>query len=133
MRIGELAERTGATAKTIRYYEGIGILEPPDRTGSGYRDFAETAVIRLEFIRAAQAVGLTLGEIHGVLALRDHGQTPCGHVHDLLVNRAREIGRRIAELEALQAELRRLVKRAERLDPLACDERRICHLLGRDL
>ncbi|HEY6416930.1 MAG TPA: heavy metal-responsive transcriptional regulator [Acidimicrobiales bacterium] len=84
MRIGELAAVGGVTAKTIRYYEDIGVLDPPARTPSGYRNYSRAATDRLGFIRSAQAVGLTLGEIRGILALRDRGTTPCGHVLDLI-------------------------------------------------
>jgi DNA-binding transcriptional MerR regulator len=118
------------TAKTIRYYEHIGLLEPPARTPAGYRDYEPAALDRLAFIRAAQAIGLTLGEIRSIIALRDEGQTPCGHVLDLLRRRADELDRRIAELRSLRGELRRLVDRAEGLDAADCDPGRVCHLIG---
>lgn len=130
MRIGELAERAGVSTKTIRYYEKIGVLQEPERSPSGYRDYDDEAVARLGFVRAAQASGLTLGEIRGIIALRDRGETPCGHVLDLLTVRAAEVDRRIAELESLRAELGRLARRARSLDPADCDPRRVCHLIG---
>lgn len=130
MRIGDLARRSGVTAKTIRYYEDIGLVEPPERTPSGYRDYEPAALERLAFIRGAQAIGLSLGEIRSIIALRDDGQTPCGHVLDLLRHRADELDRRIAELQSLRGELRRLVDRAEGLDPADCDPGRVCHLIG---
>ena len=130
MRIGELAARSGVSTKTIRYYEDIGLLPPPPRLGSGYRDYEPSTLDRLAFIRAAQAVGLALGEIRGIVALRDEGQTPCGHVLDLLRARSAELDRRIAELRALRSELGRLVARAAALDPADCDPERICHLVG---
>jgi MerR family copper efflux transcriptional regulator len=130
VRIGELARRSGVPAKTIRYYEDIGLVEPPARTPAGYRDYEPVALDRLAFIRAAQAIGLTLGEIRSIIALRDDGQTPCGHVLDLLRHRADELERRIAELRSLRSELRRLVDRADGLDPADCDPGRVCHLIG---
>ena len=130
MRIGELAQRSGVSTKTIRYYEDIGLVPPAPRMPSGYRDYGSSTLDRLAFIRAAQAVGLSLGEIRGIVALRDEGQTPCGHVLDLLRTRSAELNRRIAELRALRSELNRLVARAEALDPADCDPRRICHLVG---
>lgn len=130
MRIGDLAQRSGATAKTIRYYEDIGLVEPPPRTPAGNRDYAPAALDRLAFIRAAQAIGLTLGEIRSIIALRDAGQTPCGHVLELLRQRADEFDRRITELRSLRGELRGLVDRAEWLDPADCDPGRVCHLIG---
>lgn len=130
MRIGELAERSGVSTKTIRYYEEIGLVPPAPRLRSGYRDYEPSMLDRLAFIRAAQAVGLSLGEIRSIVALRDEGQTPCGHVLDLLRTRSAELDRRIAELRALRGELNRLVARAETLDPADCDPERICHLVG---
>jgi MerR family transcriptional regulator, copper efflux regulator len=129
MRIGELAAVSGVSAKTLRYYEDIGVLDPPARTPSGYRNYTREANDRLGFIRSAQAVGLTLGEIRGILALRDRGTTPCGHVLDLITARAADLDRRISELQRLRAELGRLVARAEGLDPSDCDPRRVCHLI----
>ncbi len=84
MLIGELAERSGVPAKTIRYYEDLDILPPPRRTVGGYRDYDDAAVDRLRFVRAAQAAGLTLAEIRNVVALRDDGIAPCSHVIALL-------------------------------------------------
>ena len=118
------------STKAIRYYEDIGLVPPPPRSASGYRDYEPTALERLAFIRAAQAVGLSLGEIRGIVGLRDEGETPCSHVLDLLRTRSAELNRRIAELRTLRAELDRLVARAEGLDPADCDPGRICHLVG---
>jgi DNA-binding transcriptional MerR regulator len=84
VRIGELADQAGISTKAIRYYEQIGILTPPTRTAAGYRTYDQAALGRLEFVRAAQAVGLTLGEIRQIIAFRDNGQAPCAHVTDLL-------------------------------------------------
>jgi DNA-binding transcriptional MerR regulator len=130
MRIGELAAATGVSAKTIRYYEDIGILAPPLRTASDYRTYDESSVGRLAFIRAAQAVGLTLGEIRGIVALRDRGETPCAHVLELIAARAIEVDQRITELQQLRTDLGRLAARARQLDPADCDPRRVCHLIG---
>ncbi|MGH8993619.1 MAG: heavy metal-responsive transcriptional regulator [Acidimicrobiia bacterium] len=131
MRIGVVASRAGVSTKTIRYYEAIGVIAPPGRSPSGYRDYDESTLDRLAFVRSAQGVGLTLGEIRGILALRDGGgDPPCGHVLDLLRSRSAELDRRIGELRSLQGELQRLVERAQTLDPAASDPRRICHLIG---
>jgi DNA-binding transcriptional MerR regulator len=130
MLIGEVARRSGVSAKTLRYYEDIGLVDPPDRHPSGYRDYSDDVLDRLAFIRSAQAVGLSLGEIRGVIALRDDGQAPCGHVLDLLRARSRDVARTIAELRLLKAELERLVERAATLDPADCAPGKVCHLIG---
>ncbi len=130
MLIGEVTQRSCIPAKTLRYYEEAGLLDPPARTASGYRDYDEDVFDRLTFIRSAQSVGLSLGEIRGVVALRDQGETPCGHVLELLRNRATQIDRIIRQLRALKLELNRLVHRARNLDPADCDPNRVCHLIG---
>lgn len=130
MLIGEVAERSGLSTKTLRYYEDIGLIDPPDRSPAGYRDFDDDVLERVVFIRSAQAVGLSLGEIRSIVALRDDGAMPCGHVLELLRARADEIAGTIRELRTLQRDLQSLVIRAEALDPADCDPRRVCHLIG---
>lgn len=129
MRIGELADRAGVTVKTIRYYEDIGVLAAPERTPSGYRDYDAGTLDRLAFVRAAQSVGLTLGEIREIVALRDRGETPCEHVAELIKRRAAEIEQRIVALQALQGELHQLAYRARSLDPANCQPNQVCHLI----
>jgi DNA-binding transcriptional MerR regulator len=129
MRIGELADRAGISTKAIRYYEQIGILTPPARTPSGYRTYDQTARGRLGFVRAAQAVGFTLGEIRQIIAFRDDGQTPCGHVTGLLQRHAADLEVRIRELQQLRGELRQLAERATTLDPEHCPPERVCHII----
>src|SRR2546430_17391955 len=97
MRIGELGERADLSAKTIRYYEDIGILPEPERTASGYRDYDESALERLRFIKAAQAVGVTLGEIKEGLAFGGRGEPPCRHVTRLREERIRNLPRHVRE------------------------------------
>jgi DNA-binding transcriptional MerR regulator len=130
MRIGELAQQAGVSTKAIRYYEQIGILPPPARTAAGYRAYDQTALGRLGFVRAAQAVGLTLGEIRQVIAFRDNGQAPCAHVTDLVRRHAADLEARIRELQQLRGELRHLAERAATLDPEQCPPERVCHIIA---
>lgn len=131
MRIGALAQEAGLSTKTIRYYETIGVLPAPARSPSGYRDYTPEAVERLRFVRSAQTVGLTLGEIRGILAYRDRGEAPCSHVVDLIRRRATEIDQQIAQLESMRTELRRLVGRARTLRPENCAPLDVCHVIPR--
>lgn len=130
MLIGEVARRSDVSAKALRYYEDIGLVAPAGRSAAGYRQYDDDVLERLAFIRSSQALGLSLGEIRSIVALRDNGETPCGHVRELLRARADDIGRTIRELRILQSELHRLVDRAERLDPADCSPHQICHLIG---
>src|SRR5437879_5156559 len=74
MRIGELAERSGFTAKTIRFYEQTGVLPEPGRTSSGYRDYGEDFVERLGVVRRARVV--LAQELQGLLLLGDKPAEP---------------------------------------------------------
>ena len=112
MRIGELADTVSVPAKTIRYYEQIGLLPEPSRHANGYRAYDVSAADRLRFVKSAQAVGFTLAEIKEILSLRDSGEEPCGHVLALVDRRARDITDQIAALERMQADLRQLAARA---------------------
>ncbi len=91
----------------------MGLLPAVDRSDAGYRDYSVAVLDRLRFIRAAQAVGLTLGEIKGVIGFREEGSPPCAHVLELIDERAADLDRRIAELGQLRRELRRLSQRGQ--------------------
>lgn len=130
MQIGELARRAGTTTKALRYYEGIGLLVADSRTPAGYRQYGSGALDRLAFIRAAQALGFSLGEIRGITGLRDRGETPCGHVLQLIRTRSSEIAGRIADLQQLHQELLHLAEQGERLDPHDCQPSSVCHIIG---
>lgn len=129
MRIGELARQSGVPRTALRYYEQAGLLEPPQRTESGYRAYETEALRRLAFIRAAQAVGLTLAEIRDIIRIRAGGRAPCHHVRDLVDRRRLEIQARIAELQSLQRDLDRLAEAGDRLDPADCDPSGICGVI----
>ena len=84
MKIGELANSTGMTTKTIRFYESERLLPPPARTYVGYRTYGPEDVERVNFIRKAKRMGLSLDEIRVVLQLHDLREPTCGHVRSLL-------------------------------------------------
>ena len=126
MRIGELARHSGVPATTLRYYEQVGLVPQPRRTESGYRAYDQETLTRLAFIRAAQAVGLTLAQIRDVIAIRDGGRAPCQHVRELVDQRRADVRVKIRELQQLEADLDRVSAMAARLDPAECDPSGIC-------
>jgi DNA-binding transcriptional MerR regulator len=75
--IGDVARRTGVSAPTIRYYEGVGLLPSPPRSGAGYRRYSDATIDELLFIRKAQALGFSLDEIAEILQLSRSGTAPC--------------------------------------------------------
>lgn len=120
MRIGEVADLSGVSTKTIRYWEDQRLLPPPDRTPADYRDYKQEIVERLAFIRHAQVGGLTLDQIRQVLEIGDSGDAPCEHVAQVVADRLAEVDARIAELTATRRHLQGLARRAATQDPADC-------------
>ncbi|WP_051299666.1 heavy metal-responsive transcriptional regulator [Arthrobacter castelli] len=131
MLIGEVAAITGVDSQTIRFYERQGLLPAPRREPNGYRSYDDAAIGRLQFIRAAQAAGLTLTEIASIVHLRDAGQTPCTHVSLLLDRKLDDVRTRQRELSILATELEQLIEASHDLDPRNCADADICHIIGR--
>lgn len=125
MKIGELAERTGCPVETIRYYERIDLLAPPERGLNNYRSYAEAHAERLGFIRHCRALDMTLDEIRTLLGLRERPEQNCGEVNSLLDGHIVEVGRRIAALTALESQLRDLRSQCS-----TSDATRLCPILN---
>lgn len=132
MRIGDVAEAAGVPAQTIRFYERRGLLPQPERTPNGYRDYDDSVLARLAFIRSGQAAGLTLVELGSVLEQRREGSVPCAHVQSLLLAKLEDVRARQRELAAMAVELEGLIARSERLDPADCTDAEICQIITAD-
>ena len=130
MKISELASRTGTTTKTLRFYEDAGVLLAPERAPNGYRTYQDSAVIRVQFVKAGQAVGLTLAEIRDLLAIRDDGRAPCSAATELLDTQLADITERIRELQTMKRDLAELRDRARDLDPADCTPESVCHVIN---
>jgi DNA-binding transcriptional MerR regulator len=106
--IGETAERSGFSASALRYYEGIGLVEPSTRTSAGYRLYDDHALARLAFIARAKQLGCSLEEISDLIGIWDGER--CGPVqrrfHDLITEKLAATQRQVAELSALADQLR---------------------------
>jgi DNA-binding transcriptional MerR regulator len=129
MKIGELAAASGTTTKTIRFYEQAGVLPEPTRTPSGYRDYGREFIDRLQFIRRAQAAGLSLREVRQVLVIYDRGEAPCGHVQQVLAERLDQVRAQIAELVTLETHLETLLAHAQQGEPTDHDKAAVCWIL----
>ena len=129
MFIQELAQRTGVSAKTIRYYESIGLLPNPQRAENNYRQYTTEVIERLRFIVTARGLGFNLTDIGEFLAARDEGSLPCKRVLDSFDQRISDIDRRIADLLALRDTLQRIRIDGAALPPdKQCDEQCVCYL-----
>jgi len=130
MRIGQLAEKTGVTTKTIRYYEGIGVIPEPERMANGYRLYDQADVDRLQFVRDAQTAGLSLVEIDLILDLRDQGESTCEHVIEILDSHLSDVDRQLVELRRTRDQLRSITDRARKLDPSSCTDPNRCQTIS---
>ncbi len=104
-RIGELAEHVGVSPDALRYYERLGLLEPPLRTEGGFRLYDETARTRVEFIKRAQGVGFTLDEIRELVTFDRRGLDRCRRVHVLIQAKLSQIEAHMADLRTLKRTL----------------------------
>ena len=109
MQIGQLASQSGVAIDTVRYYERSGLIEPPQRRPSGYRDYRSTDVERIRFIRQCKALGFTLDEIRELLRLNEARDGDRAEVRALAENRLEDIERRLAELQSIRDTLKELV------------------------
>jgi len=113
LRIGDLAQRTGTTPPTIRYYEAIGLLPPPTRQGGGQRRYETAAVRRLTFIRRCREFGFSIEQVRELVRLIDDEQRDCSAARDIGRDHLEAIRRRSAELRALEREMAEFVDLCE--------------------
>ncbi|WP_412537878.1 heavy metal-responsive transcriptional regulator [Longispora sp. K20-0274] len=120
MRIGELAAACGVTVETLRYYEQRGLLSEPARTSAGYREYDPHTVRVVRFVRNAQDLGYTLGDISDLLRLA-HGQPgdTCREIRDLTLAKIADIDVKLDRLQSMRAALGQLV---DTCDPPRTDE-----------
>ena len=117
MTIGKLAKATGCKPETIRFYEKAGLLPRPRRSDSGYRLYSESHQRILSFIRRGRDLGFSLDDIGLMLELAEHQHSSCREISLLSRKRLSTIRDKLDRLQALNAELTRLIDQ--------CDDGRI--------
>ena len=122
LKIGAVAKAAGVGVQTLHYYERLGLLPKPERSAANYRLYSPAVVRRVQFIKKAQAIGMTLEETKQVLDLKDHGREPCRQVADLGEKHLREIDTRLKQLRTYRDALARSVSawRKENLSERHC-------------
>jgi len=130
MKIQEFSRQTGLSAKTIRYYESIGILPAPQRTPNGYREYEEQHLERARFVAGTRSLELSLDEISELLAMQNQREAPCRTMLNLIKHKADQITERISLLQQMEKDLRKLYKLGltfptDDVDGKNC----ICHLV----
>ena len=106
MQIGVVAKRIGLSVDAIRFYEHNALLPRAPRTQGGFRQYAESDVETLAFIRRVQSLGFKLGEIRALLSLRGNRLQPCAPVRRRLEEKLVDVQRKLVDLQKLEHELR---------------------------
>src|SRR5262252_4376381 len=114
MQIGAVAKRIGLSVDAIRFYERNSLLPRQPRTQGGFRQYSESDVETLAFIRRVQGLGFKLSEIRGLLQLRGDRMQPCAPVRRRLQTKLADVRQRLSELQRLEQELRAALR--------ACDK-----------
>lgn len=124
MTIGGLSKAAGVKVTTIRYYESIGLMAPPDRTESGQRVYDHSGVERLIFIRHARELGFPVNAIRELIALQVAPGDDCAAVDVIARRQLGEVRQRLKRLRALESELTQMIA--------ACDGEKIasCTILA---
>ena len=122
MNVGAAARRSGLPAKTIRYYEDIGLISPA-RAGNGYRNYSSDDVHRLAFLRRARGLGFSIEDCRQLMALYRDKSRASHDVRELAKNHVAAIEEKVRELQSMRATLQTLIH--------AChgDERPDCPIL----
>jgi MerR family copper efflux transcriptional regulator len=111
MRISEAAKKCGLSAKTIRYYEQIGLIEPALRAENGYREYTGDALGQLRFLARAREVGFNLEESRQLLELLKDSSRQSIHARGLVLEKAQQLQHRIEKLVTMQAVLADMASR----------------------
>ena len=111
MNIGEAARQSGVSAKTIRYYESIGLIPAAGRTASGYRAYTANEVETLRFIQRSRSLGFSVEDVGGLLQLWRDRSRASADVKAIALNHVAAIERKIVELESIRRTLLDLTNR----------------------
>lgn len=113
LKVGKVAQLAHVNIETIRYYERQGLIPPPPRRESGYRNYPKETVDIVNFIKRAQEVGFSLKEIANLISLRTGSDTTCGDIKRLSESKILEIEGKIQSLNRMKDELVKLVSECQ--------------------
>ena len=118
--IGALAEKTGVNIETIRYYERIGLLPLPPRSGGRHRLYDERHIQRLNFVRRSRELGFPLDDVRALLALVDNGKTECRMTKEISLRHLADVRGKMASLKRLERALKTMTDACRPGDQSSC-------------
>lgn len=129
MRVSDLAKQAGVPAHVVRYYTQVGLLDPARDSRNQYRDYSNSDVYRVRFIRRAQRLGFTLGDVKVIFHDADRGESPCAEVREIIEVRARANHDRLEDLNRLQARMDDAIELWRSMPDRPPDHESLCHLI----
>lgn len=110
---GSLSRKSGVNAETIRYYEKIGVMPEPSRSGAGHRIYDQSSLKRLSFIRRSRELGFTLQEIQDLLTMVDGDDFTCLEIRDKTSAHLSEVAQKIDDLRKIEQTLATMVSKCD--------------------
>ena len=111
LTIGKVAAAAAVNVETIRFYQRRGLLTEPPKSQGGFRYYEDATIARVRFVKRAQALGFSLEEVMGLLALEE--SNACGPTHDAAVRKLQLVDERIKDLKRIRSTLKKLVQQCE--------------------
>ena len=129
LTIADIANASGVSPHTVRYYVKEGLINPAAQADNNYRLFTRQDVTRLRFIRMAKMLGFTLNEIRQILEHAKIGESPCADVREIIQHHIVENRQKIQELQALQTRMEQALEKWQDMPDKTPDGNSICHLI----
>ncbi len=129
MQVKELAQQSGVSTDTVRYYLRVGLIQPVTQQQNGYRLFDSEDVSKLRFIRIAKTLGFTLKEIQKILHHAEEGESPCSDVRQMMEHRIQENRLKIEEMLKLQTRMEMALSQWQQMPDKIPEGNHVCHLI----
>lgn len=129
MLVQEIADIGGVTAETVRYYTRVGLLNPQQKAGNGYREYDNQDLERLHFVRNARHLGFTVKDIKQILDSAEHGNSPCPLVREIIQERVEALQYQIEREQQLLSRMQNAMSTWEDMEDGIPDGHTVCRLI----
>ena len=129
MTVREIGRLSGIPVHVVRYYSRIGLLKPSRNPRNGYKQYKDSDLSRLRFIRQAKSLGYTLGEVARIFRESNQRKSPCPMVRNIIGHRIEENRLRLKELAALQRRMEQALAEWRKLPDGVPDGKTVCYLI----